>query len=85
MKQIKIPRKKVENRCKNGTRRNPKTGNCEEKDKETPDIMQQPEQPALEPILIVEQVQKTMKKPRKKVENRCKNGTKRNPKTGKCE
>ena len=70
-------------RCKNGTRRNKKTGNCESISK-----IQQPN-PSTQMVSVVA-VESVVKKPKVTIgeinkQQKCKNGTRRNTKTNECD
>ena len=81
--------KKRNPRCPNGTRKNPKTGNCEP----VVEVVQEPEVAVVqepvamvvqEPVAVVAQEPVAIKSVKNKTK-RCSNGTRLNKKTGVCE
>lgn len=80
-------KKTLRKRCKNGTRRNKKTGECEDKKAR---VNKEPEPTSLFNSIGLFQNDDIVKKQKvvigeKQSRKRCKNGTRRNKKTGECD
>ena len=77
--------KKTRKRCPNGTRKDPKTGNCVPKNKtKSPKKKLKIVQKLGKKHKITIKVKKLGKLKLKQTRKRCPNGTRKDPKTGKC-